>query len=225
MLLVLAMSPTFPRPTLPSQTARILVALTAFAALAPLGCMSAAIDDRANARVAEVRADTEAAVVNTSCMDGRALGTNCGLIMRRLATDDFRKLFRENFCKDITAEACQTRYERMINARLEQRYYAANQEAVARTCDANPGRCEDPIAYEMLMLDSHNGRVLQEGARAELKVEHARRRAHAADVNATLAVTAAALGDVAYATHNGPKCRTYPSLLGGTNTVCSDGRR
>lgn len=204
---------------------RVPLLLGLISSLLPLGCMSAAIDRSADARVAEVRAQTESAVVNTSCADGQPLGPSCGLMMRRLADEEFRAKFRESFCKAMTPEACQTRYERMINARLEERYYAADHAAVTRTCDANPGRCDDPVAYEMLLLDSHNGRVLQEGARAELHIERERRRAHAADVAATLATTAEITGDVAYALHDGPKCRTYPSVLGGMNTVCSGGRR
>lgn len=145
--------------------------------------------------------------------------------MRRLADEEFRKLFRDNYCKASTAAQCQTRYERMINARLEQRYYAADQASVTRTCDANPGRCDDLVAYEMLLLDAHNARVLQEGARAELRLEHDRRRAHAADVNATIRSTEEISDEVAYHLHKGPKCRSFPNVFGGANTICDDGQQ
>ncbi|MFT3768563.1 MAG: hypothetical protein QM820_24215 [Minicystis sp.] len=148
---------------------RSALLLGSFLALSPLGCMSAAIDRSADAQIAEVRAQTESAVVNTSCPDGRPLAASCGLMLRHYASEEFRAKFRESFCKDMSTEVCQTRYERMINARLEERYYAADHAAVTRTCDANPGRCDDPVAYEMALLDSHNGHVLQAGARAELE--------------------------------------------------------
>jgi hypothetical protein len=207
---------------MPSHYTVLLGALVGFSSL---GCMRASIDRAADARVAEVRDQTESAIVFTSCPDNRPLAASCGLILPHYASDDFRTTFRDSFCKELSPEACQSRYERMINARLEERYYAADRDATTRTCDANPGRCDDPVAYERLLLDSHNARVRQEGARAELLAEKRRRHAHAADVQATLATAAMVTGEIAYDVHAGPKCRTYPGLLGGMNTVCSDGRR
>lgn len=127
-------------------------------------------------------------------------------MLKYFETDEYRQLFRDKFCKTQTPEDCQIRYQRMIDVRLETRYFGADRAAVSRTCDANPGRCDDPIAYEMLMLDSHNDHVRRDAARAELAIQRRRAR-RAADIDRSLG---AILGVVGY---------------GGTNQVCSNGRR
>lgn len=68
-----------------------------------------------------------------------------------------------------------------------------------------------------------------DAARAENEIEARREReqdAHVshqdAHVSHQVAVASAVLGEVAYATHDGPKCRSYPSVFAGvTNTVCT----
>jgi hypothetical protein len=198
--------------------------LCAASASLGLGCQSTsrAIDDRAADEMAEVHRDAQLAIVQSSCPGGRPIGPSCGLYMRYLTTPDFRERFRASRCEARTEEECQTLYERMLTAQLKERYFAADVEAVTQRCDLDPGKCDDPVAYEMLLLDSHNDEIGRRGVRAQIEVEENRRAAHARNdaENAELVgvVAAAAIAS----TYNGPRCLSYPSILtGALMTRCS----
>ncbi len=185
------------------------------------GCRSQAIDDRANEKLSDVRASAERNAVYPTCRDHTTITGNCGLILRRTSTEDFRAKFRDNRCVDKAEAACETLYQRMIDAWLVQRYRSADWGEVALTCDGNPGRCDDPVAYELLLLDSHNLHIRDDYARAENQIEAQREEAQRRHVAQQVSVASAVLGEVANAAHKGPKCRSYPSAFSGvTNTVC-----
>ena len=130
--------------------------------------------------------------------------------------------FRDLKCKDKDAAACEVLYQKMIDAWLGQRYRLADWGAVALACDSDPGRCDDPVRYELLLVDSHNKRVRDDAARAENEIEARRADDQRQHVAGQVEVASAVLGEVAYATHKGPKCRSYPSVFAGvTNTVCT----
>ena len=183
-------------------------------------CSTQVIDDRANEQLAELRTDAERAAVYTTCPQGRELGPNCGLLTRWFADDVVRERFRDAHCQQRTAEECQERYERMLGAQLEKRYYGADFAAVARDCDADPQRCDDIVGYERMLVDSHNARVRLWAAEREGRIESERRNAKSKQD----AQVVRAVGEVFYFLHDGPKCRSFPSVFDGvTNTTCSGG--
>ena len=78
------------------------------------------------------------------------------------------------------------------------------------------------MAYELLLVDSHNVRVRDDYAREENEIEHDRRHAQSRHAAEQVAVAGAVLGTVAAVTARGPVCRSYPSAFTGvTTTVCS----
>lgn len=199
----------------------LLYALPMLSLLFAAGCHRQAIDDRANQKVTQVLARAERAAVYPSCADHAPIGPGCGLYMKRASTEEFRILFRDAKCQGRAAEDCQALYQRAIDAWLAQRYISADWRAVALTCDANPGRCDDPAAYELLLLDSHNFHVRDAAARAENEIELGRRAAHRRDAREGVATLTAAVGTAALLTLGAPKCRTYPSVFEGvTTTIC-----
>ncbi len=193
------------------------------AAVVGLGsCRSNAIDDRASEQLNELRVTAERNAVYPTCPDRQAVSGNCGLLLKRASTEEFRTKFRDLKCVNKDGPACEALYQKMIDAWLAQRYRFADWAAVGLTCDSEPGRCDDPVAYELLLVDSHNSRVRDEAARAENEIEARRAFEQEAHVARQVAVASAVLGEVAYATHDGPKCRSYPSVFAGaTNTVCT----
>ncbi len=122
------------------------------------------------------RIQTESALVLASCPDGRVVGPNCGLLMDRYKEEDFRAHFREESCVEKTEAECQDRYERMISARLETRYSAADTRAVSHTCDAEPAKCGDPCSYESRLRESHNAEIARRGVQHAQDIELARRK-------------------------------------------------
>jgi hypothetical protein len=194
----------------------------AAALLGIAGCRSGAIDDRANEQLNDARVTAERAAVYPTCPDRAAIGGNCGLLLKRASTEEFRTRFRDLECVNRDAAACEQLYQKMLDAWLAQRYRLADWGAVAMSCDSNPGSCDDPVRYELLLVDSHNRRVRDDAARAENEIEARRAEEQRAHVGHQLAVASAVLGEVAYATHDGPKCRSYPSVFAGvTSTVCT----
>lgn len=192
------------------------IALAAFALLA--GCHTSQINTRAEAQIDVARASAEAKMVYGSC-DMRVT-VPCGLIMKLVSTDHYRTAFRDKFCASKSKEACQESYQRMIDAALAKRYWAADWNGVARHCALHPNACEDGVDYEKLLLSSHNAMVQQKYAEDVDRIEAEREAAHRADTAASIATAHAVLGTVAEL--SGKRvCRTYPSLLGGFTTVCS----
>ncbi|NOU28530.1 MAG: hypothetical protein HOO96_11550 [Polyangiaceae bacterium] len=171
-----------------------------------------AIDDRANARIDAVRSEQAHRFVYAACpADGSSDGS-CGLILVHASTDAFRDKFREKKCASRTDADCEALYQRTLDAWIQQRYYAADWEGVARTCDANPGRCDDLRAYEIMLARSHNVRIQNELVHAENEIESTRRREQEE-------AAARALGSVVQVADllSGPhprRCRRYPGLFG-----------
>jgi hypothetical protein len=197
-------------------TKPIFIACTAIFFVA--GCThQQQIDDRANRQILANHAESEREVIKLQCADGADLGPSCGLLLSHAATPEFRDRYREKKCADKTTEQCQVLYQRDVDIALADRYWAADFRSVAKRCDAEAPRCEDPLAYERDLLGSHNTRVLIEASNKQMAIESNRDHAQAAD----RAHAAAVAGEVAFALHDGPKCRTYPNVLGGWNTVCS----
>ncbi len=194
-----------------------------FAALVGLaGCRSGAVDDRANENLNEARVTAQRDAVYPTCPDRAVISGNCGLILKRASTEEFRTKFRDVKCVGRDAPACEQLYQKMIDAWLVQRYRLADWGAVTLSCNSDPGRCDDPVHYELLLVDSHNRRVRDDAARAETEIEERREREQDAHVTHQVKVASAVLGEVAYAVHDGPKCRSYPSVFAGvTNTVCT----
>ncbi len=185
------------------------------------GCRSQAIDDRANERLSDERTHATSNARYPTCRDPAEISATCGLILKRASTEDFRVKFRATKCMVKDDAACETLYQRMIDAWLVKRYPLADWSAVGLTCDAEPGRCDDPVAYELLLVDSQNLRNRDDFAGAENRIEAEREAAQARHVNRQVAVAMRVAGEVGYALHQGPKCRSYPSAFSGvTNTIC-----
>jgi hypothetical protein len=194
---------------------RLAFVLLLASPLLAVGCSHPGID-RAAEREIDVASDrARSAIVYASCPDSK-LGPDCGLIIRFARTEDFRTKFRDRACQGKTSDECEAAFQRLIDAELERRYSAADWSAVARECDLSPPKCEDPAVYEQLLVGSHNRAIQGRFAEDEARINEERRRrqaeAHARDMRA--------LGEVAYLLHDGPKCRSYPSAFGGTNTIC-----
>ncbi len=193
------------------------------AAIAGLaGCHSQKIDDLANGKLSDERTYAERNARYPTCPDRGAIAGNCGLLLKHASTEDFRVKFRDLKCVGKDDAGCEALYRRMLDAWLIKRYPLADWRAVGLACDGDPGRCDDPVKYELLLVDSHNVRVRDDFARAENEIEAQRDEEQNRHVAAQINGTAAVLGEVAYAAHRGPKCRSYPSLFGiATNTVCT----
>ena len=194
----------------------------AAAATAITGCRSAAIDDRANERINDAHAAAVRRAFSPTCPEKGVVSGNCGLVLKRAATEDFRVKFRDLKCVDKDTATCETLYQRMLDATLKQRYRLADWDEVALTCDANPGKCDDPVAYELLLVDSHNVRVRDDYAREEQEIENERRHAHSRHAATQVAAAGALVGTVAAVAVRGPVCHSYPSAFTDvTMTVCS----
>lgn len=186
------------------------------------GCRSQAIDDRANDKLSDARASAERNAIYPTCRDRSTITGNCGLILERASTEDFRVKFRERKCVGKEDAACETLYRKMLDAWLIQRYRLADWREVGLTCDGSPGRCDDPVAYELLLLDSHNRRIRDDAARAENEIEARREEEQNRHVDEQVTTASVVVGEIGYAVHKGPKCRSYPSaFFGVTNTVCT----
>jgi hypothetical protein len=204
------------------MTHRARCAITALlASLASLpGCHSQAIDRFADSERAEIQGDVARAMVTPSCTDGSRFGPGCGLLANLMGSDRFREDFRREYCVGDDESACQALYERMFQANLRKRYYAANYDRVTLDCDARPRSCDAPSDYELRLLDSHNEEVRARGIDRELAVIDRQRESQANHKRRQWEV----VGEVAYVLHDGPKCRSYPSVFGGvTNTICTEG--
>lgn len=181
------------------------------------GCRNQAIDDHAEAQLAEARSTAERAAVYPTCKNPEEISGGCGLVLKKATTEDFRRRFRDKKCAGKTDEQCEKLFQRMLDAWLVQRYGLADFDAAARACDSDPGRCDDPVGYELLLLDSHNKRVREGAARAELEIEAARREAHRRDAHEKAEVVGAAI-DLA-TQRPAPRCRAYPTVVAGVTTV------
>jgi len=183
-------------------------------------CHAADIDARADAKLADARASAVRQIDYVRCADGAPFGPGCGLVSRVAGTDAFRERFRAKVCGALTPDACQTAYDRMIDAELATRYPAADWQGVGRECDRRPGLCSDGVAYEKLLLSSHNARVQADYAEDEQKIDAERAAQHRADSEAAVR-DVGALIDTAAVLGGARVCHSYPSVFGGEDTVCS----
>lgn len=199
-----------------------MVRVLLFASIALGGCASAAIDQRAAKDSSDARVNAADAYLGPSCRDGSRFGPTCGLVTELVAAEDFRTSFRDKRCVTLDEASCQTAYQRAYEGWLTQRYDAADFAEVGRTCDRYPQRCAAMRDYELRLLDSHNRHIGDRVIDAEYTIEHERREAQARHTQAQLDATAEVVGEILYQTHDGPKCRSYPSVFGGTvNTLCT----
>jgi len=171
------------------MTMKTLFATVLVSVVGVAGCHAQQIDDHAQAQIESIHSDTASLMMDASCLDGSVLRPNCGLVTKRVAMQDFRDTFAVKKCADVTTEVCQERFDRAVSAWMVQRYTLADVGGVEVTCDANPGRCDDPKEHELLLLDSHNAAVRAMDARRENDVEARRHMEHAID-NAQSADTA-----------------------------------
>ena len=199
----------------------IFVAAAAVTGLA--GCRSEAIEDRANERLNQEYTTAVRNAVYPTCPDRAVIAGNCGLILKHASTEDFRMKFRDRKCVGIEDAACETLYQSMLDAWLVQRYVLADWRKVALTCNSDPGRCDDPVAYELLLVDSHNYRIRDDYAGAEKEIEAQRQEEQARHVRGQVAAVSAGLGVAAAVAgvRRAPRCRSYPSAFTGVSTtVC-----
>lgn len=145
-------------------------------ALFPLaaGCSSAAIDAHAAHDLHDARANADARIVYASCPDHAALGPGCGLITKRVSDDGVRAKFRDMKCQGLGDDACQALFQSSVDQWLSDRYYLADFAAVDAECRRHPGKCDDPVVREEIMLDLHNTRVRAELGRDEHDIEEQR---------------------------------------------------
>lgn len=186
------------------------------------GCHSQAIDDHANDRLNNEHTYATRNARYATCPDRGVISGNCGLILRHASTEDFRVKFRDSKCVGKDEAACEAIYQRMLDAWLIKRYPLADWREVTLACDGDPGRCDDPVKYELLLVESHNVRIRDDYARAENQIEAERREAQRRHAEAQSEGISQALTAVAIATHGGPRCHSYPSAFSGvTTTVCT----
>ncbi len=186
-------------------------------ALCAAGCAHDRIDREADQRIDDASIRARSQVIEPSCRDGK-LGPRCGLVTQRAMTEDFRTKFRDRVCQARSSSDCQAAFEKMIDAELGRRYFAADEKAVTTECDLSPFKCEDPVVYEKMLMVSHNRGLYREFDVEEAEIEADRRAKHAEADARDLRV----LGEAAYALYPGPKCRAYPSVFGGmSNALCT----
>lgn len=189
-----------------------------FLGTATVGCRHGAIDRQHDAETVGAEGRATVAIVYTRCRGGAPFGSNCGLVVRHTAEESFRDRFRDRVCADKSAEECEAAFRRMIDAELQQRYYAANWTAVAAQCAHSPPKCDDPSVYEGLLMRSHNTAIEARFDVEQGRIEEERRTAHAEEHRRTEQT----VSEVAFWLLPGRTCRSYPSALSdATNTICS----
>ncbi len=184
------------------------------------GCHAAEVDARADAKLAESRHVAERRILYATCPDGARINPECGLLTRLVASDEFRARFREKVCQGKAPDACQEAYDRMVDAELLRRYYFADQRVVDAECTHRPGVCEDGVAYEKLLMTSHNTRAQARYDDDEQRIENERAAEHRADRAQTAAVIGTVLTTAAIVS-GGRVCHSYPSVFGGVDSVCT----
>ncbi|CAN5920068.1 hypothetical protein BH11MYX4_BH11MYX4_05260 [soil metagenome] len=109
-------------------------------------------------------------------------------MVERVAQRDFRDRFREQRCAGKDPSTCDALLSTAVDAWLEQRYFAADWKAVARTCEEQPGSCDAPSSYELLLLRSHDHFLRADTTRAadELGRELESERRAVAEENAVI---------------------------------------
>lgn len=199
---------------------RMRISLAALALVGLFGCASPTIDERAAKDVSDLHANASGAFVNSSCGSGARFTPTCGLLSTFVSTEDFRTRYRDRRCPGHDDEGCQLAFQRAFDSWLAHRYYAADFKEVARSCDLYPARCQSAADFELRLLDSHNQHVRDQVIDADSRIEEQRQMEQARHRQAQAEVMYGVLRTIDYVTHDGPKCRSYPSMFGGVNTLC-----
>jgi len=167
-------------------------------------------DEEANREIAASTADTERDVVKLRCPNGADLAPGCGFVLAHVASQSFRDTFRDKKCSGKSVEMCQLTFERDVDTTLRERYWAADRATVAKRCDAEAPRCDDPLTFEKDLLTSHNMRVQIEGANRKMAIESARNAQRTTEQSEQQLRT-----DLLFFGTDAPRCRTHVSLTGG----------
>lgn len=110
-----------------------------------------------------------------TCDDGEKLAPDCGLITEQLATLRYRRAFLKKYCAGATADQCQHRYFDKVAAALAERYPYADPAAVGRNCRKPDADCHNLVAYELVVLETHNAAVSRFAAARKDAIERSRR--------------------------------------------------
>ncbi len=191
-------------------------ALSSFSVFFLLGCASNAINAEAQDKRSDALTVQRTLTREPSCATGGDLGPSCGLLMKRLGSDDFRARFAAKRCVDVVPSLCREAYVRLVSAALEDRYPAADPEVVKKSCRGRGENCGDPIGYELVLMDSHNAAISDLTARRELAIEAERERRQAQYARDAYATAMTAL----FVLHDGPKCSSHRGLGDTTLTFC-----
>src|SRR4051812_135664 len=100
------------RRVVPSFRLGLFFGLTA---LASVGCMSPRAPDsgeRAEKRWDDLQARAALNLRYETCASGESFGANCGFLMERATTEDFRTSFVEKRCEGVDQSTCQARFDR-----------------------------------------------------------------------------------------------------------------
>jgi len=145
------------------------------ALVATTSCMTGRINQMANADLEQVHKRTREGVIDARCVTLDGVGPNCGLLARQVTRLGYRQRFNAEHCQEVSAETCDDRFDRMVAARLQLRYAAADFDGVRRDCDANVEHCENLFVYENNLLNSHNARLQRDDDERALEIEQQRR--------------------------------------------------
>jgi hypothetical protein len=83
----------------------------------------------------------------------------CGLVVNEIGTAEYWTRFASSVCANEPDEACAKKFVDMFAARLDERYPAADGEAVSAHCHAYPIECQEMRTVEIWILMSHNKAV------------------------------------------------------------------
>ncbi len=114
---------------------------------------------------------------------------HCGLVFNEIASPELFADFVRGVCHSfdgtVTTE-CSAKFMDMFIARLGERYIAADWSAISLKCRAYPLGCQQPIAVERIVLESHNAgvRAWYTKSTQEVYANIARQNAEAAQIAA-----------------------------------------
>lgn len=192
--------------------------LFAFAA----GCAHPQIDRDAEHELDEASTRAQARLVHGSCDGENAIGPGCGLVMRHALSEEFRNRFRDRACTNKSVEECENALRKRIDAEMARRYFAADWNGVATTCDLSPPKCDDPVVYERLLVASHNANVQKQYDDDYARIEGERAAKHREATEKDFVIASAAVGVADIALTGGRRCRSYPSAYtSAVVTVCN----
>lgn len=143
--------------------------VTALAALSGCGHVDDRVEKETTVTPRAAERETALQIVYATCADGQLYAPSCGLVTRYTATDEFRARFHQTRCDGLTDDACDRLFASTIDRWIASRYESADVGRIAQLCDAHPDRCADKVAYEEMLLDSHNAAVRERYASEETR--------------------------------------------------------